>query len=437
MTLLLRSARGTDRAGRLPAARKLAELHCADGGSGSSFVPHPNAVSAVFHGFHQLLRFELGVDNEASDAGAGWWRCDKSAYFDLQSVYGSNDEATRRIRVGDGRRTYLIDVASVLKNADIAGRLASDFGAATSANAANALLAVFAENHNDIAGKIAESLGVGAPGEETSPDEIFQIARHCNCAAFRSVLLKDYLPFTRSGPRVETPDESFQRPESRSSFGACVSLELDLLMRAVAATAPEESNAPREASEDGEVAWKTNPADALVRASRSACGLGARRSLPARLAASEMNAVRRARVAGVCRLNEFREARGLPRWTDFHSLTAGEEELTRALSELYGDGPEAIDEVELYTGFLCERNVRDSGACLTDTAGRTVFQMMADLIEGDAFFQKDRREDEASLTEIGVRLGKEATLSLLLEKHANVTVRGVSAFERGALAKIE
>ena len=108
--------------------------------------------------------------------------------------------------------------------------------------------------------------------------------------------------------------------------------------------------------------------------------------------------------------------------------------MSKTLSDLYGGD---VDDVELYTGFLCEANVVDPGACLTATARETVGKMIGALVSGDAFFRESfLGNDDMSVASFaaGADLGKDATLAGLLEKHAGVTVTGVSAFEVGALA---
>ena len=426
------SAKASDPSRRLPNARALASLHAV--GVDEDQPEHPNEVSGVFHAFHQLLRFELGIHNEASDKGAGWWRCDKSAYLDLQSVYGADEKETEAVRVfdaTDGAKIGSVDVDAVVKRAAIATRLSSDLGGSGSATAAQALLTTFARNHNELAARVA-SLETDSP---IDADVVFQMARHANCAAFRAVVLKDYLPFMRTGQHLRDVPETIAKEDSHglstkdstneTLVGACVSVELDLLMRAVASMAPREDIISNNAE---------HVAEALAGASGRRCGLGARRSLPKRMVPSETAAVRRARAAGACTLNEFREAHGLPRWVDFASMTAGEEVLSRTLHDLYGGD---VDNVELYTGFLCEANVADPGACLTATARETVGKMIGALVSGDAFFRESfLGNDDMSVASFaaGADLGKDATLAGLLEKHAGVTVTGVSAFEVGALA---
>jgi len=421
----------------LPAASALAALHTAPPESSSSplvaFAAHPNEVSGVFHAFHQLLRFELGVDAAAADAGAGWWRCDKSAFLDLQSVYGASEDETNAARTGES-----IDVAFVMRRADLASRLAGDLGGSGSATAAQALLTLFAKNHNLLAARVAEKMKKDDESLAPSADSVFQVARHANCAAFRAVVLKDYLPFMRSGQHLahvpeDPPGAETSAAEAPSSNeaprGACVSVELDLLMRAVASVAPRETSTP------STNAPETSVAEALASASARRCGLGARRSLPARMAPSEAAAVRRARAAGACTLNAFRAAHGLARWADLDEMTAGEEALSRALADLYGGN---VDDVELYTGFMCERNVADTGACLTATARETAGRMLRALVSGDAFFSDAFLSgDDMSAAAEAAEFGKDATLAGLLEEHAGVTVAGASAFEVGALAMKE
>jgi hypothetical protein len=153
------------------------------------------------------------------------------------------------------------------------------------------------------------------------------------------------------------------------------------------------------------------------------------------MAPSEAAAVRRARAAGACTLNAFRAAHGLARWADLDEMTAGEEALSRALADLYGGN---VDDVELYTGFMCERNVADTGACLTATTRETAGRMLRALVSGDAFFSDAFLSgDDMSAAAAAAEVGKDATLAGLLEEHAGVAVAGASAFEVGALAMKE
>ena len=110
-------------------------------------------------------------------------------------------------------------------------------------------------------------------------------------------------------------------------------------------------------------------------------------------------------------------------------------QLSRALADLYGGN---VDDVELYTGFMCERNVADTGACLTATARETAGRMLRELASGDAFFSDAFLSgDDMAAAAAAAEFGKDATLAGLLEEHAGVVVAGASAFEVGALAMKE
>jgi len=402
--------------GKVPWRNALAEIHCA--GEGDAFTTHPNPISGLLHAFHQLLRFELGIENSASDKGAGWWRGEKSAYLDLQSLYGTTEGGHDAIKMGNGE----IDVALAVSMSGIGKRLRTDHGAATSANAAHALLTVFGLNHNEIARRVTEELGEGSES-----DEVFQVAKHVNAICLRSVVLKDYLPFLISGQHKEVVDDDDDDDDTKKGNGACVCIELDLVMRALAAMAPEETAV----SENAETS-QPDPVSALLAASSVRCGLASRRAVATRLFQSEAATVRRARTAGVCTLNEFRESFGLPKWQTFAEMTSREEPLSSTLQEMYKDD---IENVELYTGLLCESNVNDPGVCATHTVKVFLSIFLTDLLGGDLFFTKRRRENAEALTKTGVEIGKDASLALLLEKHLGVVVRGVSGFDLGSLVK--
>jgi hypothetical protein len=315
-----------------------------------------------------------------------------------------------------------IDVALAVSMSGIGKRLRTDHGAATSANAAHALLTVFGLNHNEIARRVTEELGEGSES-----DEVFQVAKHVNAICLRSVVLKDYLPFLISGQHKEVVDDDDDDDDTKKGNGACVCIELDLVMRALAAMAPEETAV----SENAETS-QPDPVSALLAASSVRCGLASRRAVATRLFQSEAATVRRARTAGVCTLNEFRESFGLPKWQTFAEMTSREEPLSSTLQEMYKDD---IENVELYTGLLCESNVNDPGVCATHTVKVFLSIFLTDLLGGDLFFTKRRRENAEALTKTGVEIGKDASLALLLEKHLGVVVRGVSGFELGSLVK--
>ena len=382
-------------------------LHCAAAPDGEDaprayFAKHPNPVSGVLVGFAELVRHELGlggVNNKGTASTNGM-----SSYLDLQLLYGASEAECAAIRDGeDGRLTF----ASYPRGAR---------GKNLDSAAAVALLGAFWGNHAKIAKKVLEEYG---PQED---ETIFQIARHVNIATFRSVFLKDFLPYLASGQHLPEPIPTPPLAPSESP-GSNVSIELYLVLRAMAAMEPREGMEPA-------ANWRQY--DSLLDASKQRCGLAARCNVPPRLAPSEIAVVRRARDAGVCTLNEFREKIGLPPWKTFDEMTASEPALVAALEELYG----TPDNCELYTGLLCEYNVANTGAMLPHTTHACALPLS--VAAADKWFQKERLEDEKTLTKWGVEHARDMTLAKLITEENTPGVDifdlvGDSAFEVDAL----
>ena len=97
------------------------------------------------------------------------------------------------------------------------------------------------------------------------------------------------------------------------------------------------------------------------------------------------------------------------------------------VAELYGD----VDEVELYTGMLCEYNVSNTGAMLPHTAHACGLPL--DAVANDAWFSEEKLADEGTYTAWGIKHGKETSLASLLAAHTGAKLVGDSPFEVGAL----
>ena len=108
-------------------------------------------------------------------------------------------------------------------------------------------------------------------------------------------------------------------------------------------------------------------------------------------------------------------------------MTGGETKLCETLAELYGD----VDEVELYTGMLCEYNVSNTGAMLPHTAHACGLPL--DAVANDAWFSEEKLADEGTYTAWGIKHGKETSLASLLAAHTGAKLVGDSPFEVGAL----
>ena len=179
-----------------------------------AFVPHPNDISLVLLAFGKLISADLGLGGDQFSANNVM-----SSYLDLQVVYGTNAGECDDVRGGEPGGKILADAAAAR------GRVQG--GAAT-----EALLTVFSRNHNALADAIKSELKDAADDEA-----VFQMARHANIGAYRSVFLKDFLPYLAAGQH--TPDampiSDVARGDVRGVNG-CV--EMDLLMRAFNAMEP-------------------------------------------------------------------------------------------------------------------------------------------------------------------------------------------------------
>ena len=350
-----------------------------------AFVSHPNEISVVLLAFAKLVSADLGLGGDSLAANNPM-----SSYLDLQVLYGTNVGECDDVRGGEPRGKILPDAA--------AGRGRVGGGAAT-----EALLTVFSRNHNHLAEAIAGECG------DSDDDAVFQMARHANIGAYRSVFLKDFVPYLAAGQH--TPDVMPIVDAARGSVrGVNGCVEMDLLMRTFNAMEPPGGMATGDGTGDA-------CSLALDEASRVRCGLVARCNLPGRLHAEEVAAVKRARASGVCTLNEFRAQLGLAAWDSFEEMTGGETSLCEKLTAVYGD----VDNCELYTGLLCEYNVGNVGAMMPATSHAC--SLLLNVVAADKWFQEDALRDESVMGgAVGVRLAEQANLLELLTQHAKVWV---------------
>jgi hypothetical protein len=116
--------------------------------------------------------------------------------------------------------------------------------------------------------------------------------------------------------------------------------------------------------------------------------------------------VLRARERGVPAYNEFRRQIGLPPIERFEDLEA-DPETTKRLVEVYGEGSEGVERLDLIVGTLCEGNRPLHGF------GQTLFAVFVQFASGrlqrDPWFSKDKF-NERYLTIEGVRFIDDANL---------------------------
>jgi hypothetical protein len=121
----------------------------------------------------------------------------------------------------------------------------------------------------------------------------------------------------------------------------------------------------------------------------------------------------RARERGVPRYNEFRRQLGMNPIHSFDDLTPNPEHIQK-LKEIYGDKPEAVEDLDLLIGTLSERH-RPTGFGF----GETMFQIF--ILNATRRLQADRfytdNYNEQTYTKEGLDWIDEATLKIVLLRH--------------------
>ncbi|KAI6023916.1 hypothetical protein PISMIDRAFT_470487 [Pisolithus microcarpus 441] len=393
------------------------------------FRKHPAGLSSLMFSFAALVIHSVfRTDHKRPEINL------TSGYVDLAPLYG-NDQATQdKIRVKDGRGllhpdSFAEDRLLLLPPAVCV------------------LLVLFNRNHNYIARRLLEINERGTwsdPSKESShspkiikqDEEIFQIARLCNCAWFAAVVFSDYfsaiLGLNRQGsswslePFGEFRDEDHQLFE-RGRGNAC-SVEFNCLYRWHATTSPEDEEwiklqfeklfpdkdpeqitlsdfyktaARVEASEPSVEHWTfgnltrqedgtfkdSELANILMNAtSHHAASFGAR-GTPACMRVNEIMGIESNRLWGVCSLNDFRKFLGLKTYSSFREWNS-DPKVADAAEKLYGH----IDNLELYVGLQAEETkpvAPGAGLCPGYTIARAILSDAIALTRGDRFFNQD------------------------------------------------
>jgi linoleate 10R-lipoxygenase len=266
-------------------------------------------------------------------------------------------------------------------------------------------------------------------------EEIFQIARLCNCVWFAEVVFSDYfsaiLGLVRKGSswslepfgEMRTDHELFERGR-----GNACSVEFNCLYRWHATTSlqdeewiklqfeqlfpgkdPEQLSvadffkvaATLEATQPGVEHWTFNNlqrqeddtfkdsdlANILQNStSHHAAAFGAR-GTPAIMRLNEIMGIEANRTWGACSLNDFRKFLGLKTYSSFEEWNP-DVKVAAAAEKLYGH----INNLELYVGLHAEDTkpvIEGAGLCPGYTVSRAILSDAIALTRGDRFFTED------------------------------------------------
>ncbi|EIW79353.1 putative linoleate diol synthase [Coniophora puteana RWD-64-598 SS2] len=393
------------------------------------FRKHPAGLSSLMFSFAALVIHSI-FRTDHKDVNINM----TSGYVDLAPLYGNDQAMQDKLRAKEGRGLLHPDVFAEDRLLLLPP-------------ACCVLLVLFSRNHNYIAKRLLEINERGSWADpatlQNSPDkllkqdeEIFQIARLCNCAWFASVVFSDYfsaiLGLVRQGSSWSLMPFSEFRESDHSLFergrGNAVSVEFNCLYRWHATTSQEDEQwihkqisalfpgvdpdaiTPRDfyttagklqAMEPDVEHWHfgdlKRQENGLFRdedlarvlmdgTSHRAASFGARGTPPC-MRLHEIMGIEANRAWGVCSLNEFRKYLGLKTYTTFLEWNP-DPEIANAAEKLYNH----IDNLELYVGLQAEETkpVTDgAGLCPGYTVARAILADAIALTRGDRFFTTD------------------------------------------------
>jgi cytochrome P450 len=393
------------------------------------FRKHPAGLSSLMFSFAALVIHSVFRTNH-KDVNINM----TSGYVDLAPLYGNDQSMQNKIRIKDGRGclhpdTFAEDRLLLLPPAT------------------SVILVLFNRNHNYIARRLLEINERGTWVDPTTlahhsikmikqDEEIFQIARLCNCAWFAGVVFSDYfssiLGLVRQGSNWSLAPFGEIRNADHSLFergrGNACSVEFNCLYRWHATTSLEDEETisgefkkmfpnkdpqtltlqdfyqteakmekvqppPEDWTFSGlerqdDKSFKDSDLANILQNSTShhAAAFGAR-GTPAIMKVNEIMGIESNRAWGVCSLNDFRKFLGLKTYTNFYEWNPNPE-VAEAAEKLYGH----IDNLELYVGLQAEETkpvVDGAGLCPGYTISRAILSDAIALTRGDRFFTED------------------------------------------------
>ncbi|KAG0693724.1 heme peroxidase [Suillus ampliporus] len=399
------------------------------------FVKHPAGLSALMFAFAALVVHSIFRTDHTP--GRGHINM-TSGYIDLAPLYGNDQETQDKVRIKEGRGLLHPDVFAEDRLLLLPPAVC-------------VLLVLFSRNHNYIARRLLEINERGTwkdPAQHNlsqvqlakQDEEIFQIARLCNCGWFTSIVLSDYLSsilgLVRKGSSWSLEPFDEMRNDDHQTFergrGNASSAEFNCLYRWHATTSvedekwitlqfqqifptkkPEEitlrdfhqavgqlqktktdlehwtfGSFQRQTEGPSAGAFKDSDlANCLMNAtSHHAAAFGAR-GTPSVMRLHEIMGMEANRSWGVCSLNDFRKSIGLKRYASFLEWNP-DPKVAEAAEKLYGH----IDNLELYVGLQAEETkpVREgAGLCPGYTISRAILSDAVALTRGDRFYTQD------------------------------------------------
>lgn len=400
------------------------------------FTPHPQGMSALMFSFAALVIHSVF----RSDHTPGKQHINMtSSYVDLAPLYGNDQEMQYKVRNRNGRGLLHPDVFAEDRLLFLPPPVC-------------VLLVLFNRNHNYIARRLLEINERGTwkdPAHhhhishaqlDKQDEEIFQIARLCNCAWFAAVVFSDYfsaiLGLVRQGSSWSLEPFDELRDDDHAVFergrGNACSVEFNCLYRWHATTSAEDEEwiklqfkelfpdkdpeditlkdfytkeaqltkdeqdlqqwtfgaLKRETEGPNKGSFKDSELASWLQGATShrAASFGARGTPPI-MRLHEIMGIEANRAWGVCSLNDFRKFLGLKAYTSFREWNPNHD-VADAAEKLYGH----IDNLELYVGLQAEETkplIEGAGLCPGYTISRAILSDAFALTRGDRFYTQD------------------------------------------------
>ncbi|KAG6334671.1 hypothetical protein ID866_4420 [Astraeus odoratus] len=371
------------------------------------FRKHPAGLSGLMFSFAALVIHSVfRTDHQNPQINM------TSGYVDLAPLYGNDQTTQDKLRIKNGRGLLHPDAFAEDRLLLLPPAVC-------------VLLVLFNRNHNYIARRLLEINERGTwvdPSKEpaNSPrlikqdEEIFQIARLCNCAWFAGVVFSDYfsailglnrqgsswslLPFgeflSRWHATTSREDEEWIKLQMEHLFPGT---DLEQITprdfyRAVAEIEATEPDMDRwtfgNLQRQGDGSFKDSELARILMdaTSHQAASFGARGTPPC-MRLHEIMGIEANRAWGVCSLNDFRKFLGLKTYSSFLEWNP-DPKVADAAEKLYGH----IDNLELYVGLQAEEIKPVSpgaGLCPGYTIARAILSDAIALTRGDRFFNQD------------------------------------------------
>jgi hypothetical protein len=373
------------------------------------FVPQPSGINSIFTSLATVVTHDIfWSDPERPSINLA------SSYLDMAWLYGSSEEAVKRIRDPSGGPGKINET------------LFSDHRLQLQPACALAIIAVFAKEHNRLCAELLKRYPERFGDKKDQDELLFQTAKAINNNIYISIILDDYLRAIRGTETI--PLNTRKGGPWDPTSGNQVSIEFNFIYRwhSLISKADEkdihdrfvESKGDRKQmrraliSQDGKT-WADGQLEkAFEAAYTEPAGAFKCMNIPAIMKPFEIHGIEQARKLNLCSFNELRAHFNLPlmkSWSDFTDV----KEVQDVLASLYSKP----DDVEMYVGLLAEQG-NNRGLDQPYTLSRLIITDALHLILNDRFLTLEA--NPSTLTRYGYDCAMNSDLTQLIERNTTL-----------------